>query len=205
MKTLSLNVAKNATISELTCTANTVVLAKQTTTVNAKTGDVTTSVRYIEVCPVEKTDPLTIVQSLLKYIVAEFFVCQDLENDFAETNIKQRKLFNQFLGADTIYRTNSEGKIANALKSEVPLNRTALRVQKNHAVVTCKPENRKAAIYQHAKAIRAQCAYISLIKDKAESFDKEAEKAETTTTAKAPRRTTTATAAPVAMVAAPAQ
>ena len=159
------------------------------TSTNAKTGEVSTTVRYIEVCPIEKTDPLFIVQSVLKYIVAEFFVCKDLETDFAETNITQRKLFNQFLTGNTIYRTNSEGKIANALISEVPLNRTALRVQKTHAVVTCKPENRKAAIYQHAKAVRAQCAYISLIKDKAEAIDKDAEKSEAATASKPARRT----------------
>ena len=189
MKQLAINVVKNTAIENIVCTPNTVVLAKQTTSTNAKTGEVSTTVRYIEVCPIEKTDPLFIVQSLLKYIVAEFFVCKDLETDFAETNITQRKLFNQFLTGNTIYRTDSSGKIANALISEVPLNRTALRVQKTHAVVTCKPENRKAAIYQHAKAVRAQCAYISLIKDKAEAIDKDAEKGETATTAKPARRT----------------
>lgn len=189
MKQLAINVVKNTAIENIVCTPNTVVLAKQTTSTNAKTGEVSTTVRYIEVCPIEKTDPLFIVQSVLKYIVAEFFVCKDLETDFAETNITQRKLFNQFLTGNTIYRTNSEGKIANALISEVPLNRTALRVQKTHAVVTCKPENRKAAIYQHAKVVRAQCAYISLIKDKAEAIDKEAEKSEAATASKPARRT----------------
>lgn len=189
MKQLAINVVKNTAIENIVCTPNTVVLAKQTTSTNAKTGEVSTTVRYIEVCPIEKTDPLFIVQSVLKYIVAEFFVCKDLETDFAETNITQRKLFNQFLTGNTIYRTNSEGKIANALISEVPLNRTALRVQKTHAVVTCKPENRKAAIYQHAKAVRAQCAYISLIKDKAEAIDKDAEKSEAATASKPARRT----------------
>lgn len=189
MKQLAINVVRNTAIENIVCTPNTVVLAKQTTSTNAKTGEVSTTVRYIEVCPIEKTDPLFIVQSVLKYIVAEFFVCKDLETDFAETNITQRKLFNQFLTGDRIYRTNSEGKIADALISEVPLNRTALRVQKTHAVVTCKPENRKAAIYQHAKAVRAQCAYISLIKDKAEAIDKEDEKSEAATASKPARRT----------------
>ena len=96
MKQLAINVVKNTAIENIVCTPNTVVLAKQTTSTNAKTGEVSTTVRYIEVCPIEKTDPLFIVQSLLKYIVAEFFVCKDLETDFAETNITQRKLFNQF-------------------------------------------------------------------------------------------------------------
>lgn len=193
MKQLAINVAKNTEIKNLACTPNTVVLAKQTISTNAKTGEVTTTIRYIEVCPVEKTEPLFIVQSLLRYIVAEFFVCKDLETDFAETNITQRKLFNQFLTGHTIYRTDSSGKIAAALVSEVPLNRTALRVQKTHNIVICKPENRKAAIYQHAKAVRAQCAYISLIKDKAEALEKDAEIATTT-----PARTTKTRTAPTA-------
>lgn len=191
MKQLAINVARNTEIQNLACTPNTVVLAKQTISDNAKTGEVTTTIRYIEVCPVEKTDPFFIVQNLLKYIVAEFFVCKDFETDFAETKITQRKLFNQFLTGHTIYRTDSSGKIAAALVSEVPLNRTALRVQKTHNVVVCKPENRKAAIFQHAKAVRAQCAYISLIKDKAEALDKDAEKA-----APAPARTTKPSTAP---------
>lgn len=195
MKQLSINVAKNVAINELACNPNMVVLAKKTTSTNAKTGEVTTTIRYIEVCRIEKSDSLHIVQNLLKYIVAEFFVCKDLETDFAETNIKQRKLFNQFLTGDTIYRTDASGKIASALVSEVPLNRTALRVQKTHNVVICKPENRKAAIYQHAKAVRAQCAYISLIKKEAEALDKDAETAELTT---APARTTKPRTAPTA-------
>lgn len=192
MKQLSINVAKNIAINELPCNPNMVVLAKQTTSTNAKTGEVTTTIRYIEVCRIEKSDSLHIVQNLLKYIVAEFFVCKDLETDFAETNIKQRKLFNQFLTGDTIYRTDASGKIASALVSEVPLNRTALRVQKTHNVVICKPENRKAAIYRHAKAVRAQCAYISLIKKEAEALDKDAETAETVAVPETATATTTA-------------
>lgn len=206
MKQLSINVAKGVTINELSCTPNVILLAKQSTTTNAKTGEVTTNVRYIEVCKVEKTDALTIVQSLLKYCVAEYFVCNELEKDFADTNIKQRKLFNQFLSGDTIYRTNSEGKVANALVSEVPLSQTALKVKNYHAITMCKKENLKAAIYQHAKAILSQCKYLRLIIDKAESFDNIQ-----TENQPAARRTTTAPAsgggiaAAPAMVAAPVQ
>lgn len=173
MKQLSINVAKDTTISNLTCTPNVILLAKQSTTINAKTGEVSTSVRYIEVCNVEKTDSLTIVQSLLRFCIAEFFVCNELEKDFADTNIKQRKLFNQFLSGDTIYRTNSEGKVANALVSEVPLSQTALKVKDYHTIVGCKKENLKAAIYQHSKAILSQCKYLRLIIDKASTIDGE--------------------------------
>lgn len=209
MKQLAINIAKDVTINDLVCTPNVILLAKQSTTTNVKTGSVTTNVRFIEVCNVEKTDALTIVQTLLKYCIAEYFVCNELEKDFADTNIKQRKIFNQFLSGNTIYRTNSEGKVANALESEVPFTQTALKVKDYHAITTCKRENLKAAIFQHSKAILSQCKYLRLIIDKAETLD--SEQVETTETAKVPqlkRKTTTAPAfgvtAPIAMVAAPA-
>ena len=142
-----------------------------------------------------KNDSLTIVQSLLRYCVAEFFVCNDLERDFADTNIKQRKLFNQFLNTTTIYRTDSAGRVSNALVSEVPFSQTALRVQKGHKIVTCEKENRKAAIYQHAKAILAQCKYLRLIVEKAAQIESEpAQLKSDTPTAKA--KTATAKSAP---------
>lgn len=184
MKQLAINIAKDVKINDLVCSPNTIVLAKQSTITNAKTGGVTTNVRYIEVCKVEKTDALAIVQSLLKYCIAEFQVCKELEYDFADTKIKQRKIFNQFLGGKTIYRTNSDGKISHALESEVHLRQTALNVKEYHTIVNCKKENLKAAIYQHAKAILAQCKYLRLIIDKAETLGNE----QTETTEKTTKR-----------------
>jgi len=176
MKNLSINVAKNVAISELVCTPNTILLAKQTN--SDRNGETNTSIRYIEICKVEKTDGLTLVKTLLKYCIAEFSVCKDLETDFADTNIKQRKLFNQFLTTNKIYRTNAEGKIVSAVESEVPFNQTALKVKDTHTILTCKRENLNACIHQHAKAILAQSKYYSLIIAKVETLDKEAETAE---------------------------
>lgn len=212
MKQLAINVAKGVTISNLVCSPNVIVLAKQSTSTNVKTGEVTANVRYIEVCSIEKTEPLAIVQNLLKYCVAEYFVCNELEKDFADTKIKQRKLFNQFLSGNTIYRTNSEGKISNALVSEIPLSQTALKVRDYHTITTCKKENLKAAIYQHAKAILAQCKYLRLIINKAQTLDADPETVAETKTATETRtasRRKTAVPVPVgggaavAMVAAP--
>ena len=212
MKQLAINVAKGVNINNLVCSPNVIFLAKQSTSTNVKTGEVTANVRYIEVCSIEKTEPLAIVQNLLKYCVAEYFVCNELEKDFADTKIKQRKLFNQFLSGDTIYRTNSEGKISNALVSEIPLSQTALKVRDYHTITTCKKENLKAAIYQHAKAILAQCKYLRLIINKAQTLDAEpetvAETGTATRTRTASRRKTAVSVpvggvAPVAMVAAP--
>lgn len=210
MKQLVINVSKDVTINDLVCSPNVILLAKQSTTTNAKTGETTTNVRYIEVCKVEKTDALTIVQSLLKYCIAEHFVCKDLEKDFADTNIKQRKLFNQFLSGNTIYRTNSEGKVSNALVSEVPFSQTALKVKDYHTITMCKKENLKAAIYQHSKAILSQCEYLRMIVKKAETLDatqsETTEKQPTKVTTKRKETTTGATFVPTAtaMVAAPA-
>lgn len=208
MKQLVINVSKDVTINDLVCSPNVILLAKQSTTTNAKTGETTTNVRYIEVCKVEKTDALTIVQSLLKFCIAEYFVCSDLEKDFADTNIKQRKLFNQFLSGNTIYRTNSEGKVSNALVSEVPFSQTALKVKDYHTITTCKKENLKAAIYQHSKAILSQCKYLRMIIDKAETMDATQSATTEKTTKRKTATTGTGTAfistAPAAMVAAPA-
>ena len=208
MRQLTINVVKNTTINDLVCSPNVIVLANQTTTTNAKTAEVTTHVLYIEVCKVEKTDALTIVQNLLKFCIAEYFVCNELEKDFADTNIKQRKLFNQFLSGDTIYRTNSEGKISNALISEVPLSQTALKVKDYHTITMCEKANLKAAIYQHAKAILAQCKYLRMIIEKVETLDGETTEKQPTKVTTKRKETATGTTfvktAPVAMVAAPA-
>ena len=207
MKQLVINVVKNSTINDLVCSPNVILLAKQSITTNAKTGEVTTNVRFIEVCEVEKTESLAIVQSLLKYCIAEYFVCNGFEKDFEDTNIKQKKLFNQFLSGNTIYRTNSEGKVSNALVSEVPLNQTALKVKDYHTITMCKKENLKAAIYQHAKAILSQCKYLRTIIEKVETLENETtEKQPTKITPKRKETVSGTTFVPTAaaMVAAPA-
>lgn len=207
MKQLVINVVNNTTINDLVCSPNVILLAKQSMTTNAKTGEVTTNVRFIEVCEVEKTESLAIVQSLLKYCIAEYFVCNGFEKDFADTNIKQKKLFNQFLSGNTIYRTNSEGKVSNALVSEVPLNQTALKVKDYHTITMCKKENLKAAIYQHSKAILSQCKYLRTIIEKVETLENETtEKQPTKVTPKRKETVAGTTFVPTAtaMVAAPA-
>ena len=208
MKNLVINLVKNQVINDLVCTPNTIVLAKQT--ISERNGEITTSVRYIEVCQTEKTDSLTIIKSLLKYCIAEYFVCSEFETNFADTNIKQRKLFNQFLNTNKIYRTNAEGKIASAIESEIMLNQTALKVTNKHTITNCKKENLKAAIHQHAKAIVAQSKHISMIVKQVETLETletETAKVETkkaTPKAKPTAVVSTSVVAPVAMVAAPA-
>lgn len=54
MAQLEVKVVKDTEIRNLVCSPNTIVVAKQSTTTNAKTGAVTTNVRFIEVCKVKK-------------------------------------------------------------------------------------------------------------------------------------------------------
>lgn len=56
MAQLEIKEVKDVEIRNLVCTPNTIVLAKQSIITNAKTGEVTTKVRFIEVCSVKKTD-----------------------------------------------------------------------------------------------------------------------------------------------------
>ncbi len=206
MKNLSINVVKNVAINELACTPNTIILAKKT--ISERNGEVTTSVRYLEVCNTEKSDGLTVVKSLLKYCVAEYFVCSEFETEFADTNIKQRKIFNQFLATNTIYRTNAEGVVVDALVSEVPLNQTALKVTNKHTITNCKKENLKSAIHQHAKAILAQCKHVSMITKRVEKLETDLEAKVETEPKKQTKKPAPVVSAPVVsptpMVAAPA-
>lgn len=175
MTQLSVILKKDVTINTMVCSPNVILLAKQTTSIKDD-GSVNTSVRYIEVCNVKNTDSLTILQSLLKFCVSEFLVASDFEKQYVSCNIKQQKLFNKFLNTNTIHRTNSEGKVTNALVSDIPFNQTALKVKDSHTIANCKKENIKAAILLHAKAILSQCQYLRLIIAQAEKIDKDTAK-----------------------------
>lgn len=166
---LELTSIKNVAIENITFTANCLVLLKQRERETGK-GEIETVVNYIEVCELKDTKELTILQSLLRFCLAEFKVSKGFENEYKDTNIKQRRVIQPFLNTNVIFRTDSNGKISKALISEVNFNRTALNIRENHNICKCEPENLKAAIYQHSKAIFAQCSYISTICKTAEDI-----------------------------------
>ena len=159
---LSINSIKNVSIENIKFSANSLVLLKVREH-ETSSGSIDTTINYIEVCDLKDTKELTIIENLLRYCLAEFKVSKGFENDYKDTNIKQRRILNPFLNTNVIFRTDSEGKISRALVSEVNFNKTALNVRQNHTIVKCENKNLKAAIFQHSKAILAQCSYISMI------------------------------------------
>lgn len=166
---LTQNSIKNVSVENITFTPNTLVLLKVRERETGK-GEIETVVNYIEVCELKDTKELTILQNLLRFCLAEFKVSKGFENEYKDTNIKQRRVIQPFLNTNVIFRTDSTGKISKALISEINFNKTALNIRDNHNICKCEPENMKAAIYQHAKAIFAQCSYISTISKTAEDI-----------------------------------
>jgi hypothetical protein len=158
----TINSVKNISLENIQFAKNSLVLLKVRENVTSS-GSIDTTVNYIEVCELKDTKELTIVENLLRYCLAEFKVSKGFENDYKDTNIKQRRILQPFLNTNVLFRTDSEGKISRALVSEVNFNKTALNVKINHTIVKCESKNLKAAIFQHSKAILAQCSYISMI------------------------------------------
>jgi hypothetical protein len=166
---LVINSIKNVSLENIKFAANSLVLLKIRERVTSD-GSIDVTTNFIEVCDLKDTKDLTIVQSLLKYCLAEFKVSKGFENDFKETNIKQRRILQPFLNTKVIFRTDSDGKISRALLSEVPFTKTALNIQQGHRIVTCEPKFLRAAIFSHSQAILAQCSYLSLIDKEAQTI-----------------------------------
>jgi len=162
MRNLVINSEKNVQIENIKFSANTLVLLKVRERENGK-GEIDNFVNYLEICELQDTKEITIIQNLLKYCFAEYKTAKGFESTFKETNITQRQIIKPFLNTNVIFRTDSNGKISKALISEINFNKTALNVRETHTLTSCKPENLKAAMYNHSKAVLAQCTYLSAI------------------------------------------
>lgn len=165
---LELKTIKNVAIENIQFAKNSLILMKVRE--SERGGNIDTTVNYIEVCELKDTKELTILQTLLRFVLAEFQVSKGFETEYKDTNIKQRRIIQPFLNTNVLFRTDSNGTISRALISEINFNKTALNVRENHTICKCKPENLKAAIYQHSKAVLAQCSYISTVNHTAESI-----------------------------------
>jgi hypothetical protein len=158
---LQINLVKNINPKSITYAANSLILMKYKET-ETKTG-IKTSVTYIEVCELKDTKEITIVQSLLKFCLAEYRVAKKIETDYSDTGITQKRILQSFLNGNTIFRSDSEGKLCKALKATVNFNQTALNIETAHRIVNCEPQNLRPAIYRHSQAILEQCEYLSTI------------------------------------------
>jgi hypothetical protein len=166
---LSINSVKNVNIENVKFSANQLVLLKVKESVT-RDGSVNVTTNYIEVCSLKDTKDITLITSLLKHCLAEFKVASEIEDTFKAANITQRKVINPFLNTKVLFRTDSEGKISKALRSEVNFKDTALKLKASHTLTKCDKNTLRAAIYTHAKAILTQCSYLSMIGKKVEEL-----------------------------------
>ena len=166
------------------------------------TGNTKRYLNGIAITDLRKVTPLDLVKHLLFGLVAEFKTRKQFEANYTNKKIADEtetlkvealKLLKSYLNTSTIYRINDRGQIVYGLRlaGSLSLRDTALKISDKHLLATCKKENLKAVLHEHAKAVTAQFQYINdiatMIKELATT------KKATTTTATLTTETTTAT------------
>ena len=101
-------------------------------------------------------------------------------------------MFARYLNTSVIYRSDSNGKIANAIEiAGQTLKDTALKVTNKHLIATCNRNDLRAVIHHQAKAVLAQFRYIDDLNEMINELSK-TDKANETTTATATTKEKTA-------------
>lgn len=178
MKTLSQNfvktTVKNQSIESTVFPANSVILLNYRESVKA-TGEITTTLNYIKLDDIKDTKPLTIVKTALiaylsefKYFLQESKNWKQVKDDTnkiicEDSGIKPSNVLKPFLKTDTIYKTDSNGKISKAVQcSGITLNQTALNLKESHALVSTISDDDKLRFFVHhqANVILKQATYL---------------------------------------------
>lgn len=178
MKTLSQNfvktTVKNQSIENTVFPANSVILLNYRESVKA-TGEITTTLNYIKLDDVKDTKPLTIVKTALIAYLSEFrYFLQESKNwkqvkddtnkiICEDSGIKPSNVLKPFLKTNTIYKTDSNGKISKAVQCEgITLNQTALNLKESHALVSTVSDDDKLRFFVHHQAniILKQATYL---------------------------------------------
>jgi hypothetical protein len=159
---LTINVVKNVSLENVKFSKHSLVLLKIRQR-SSKSGEINTSIKYIEVCELKNNKPITAVMALLKYSLAEFRAINNFESEFECYEMKAPKVLNPFLNTDMIYSTDKEGKIATALKSEIPLKDTALGMKNCAPLFACLKANFNDTLYGYSKGILRQCTFLTAI------------------------------------------
>lgn len=192
---------KNQKLDEITTTPNAVILLQ---TSESSSGN--QFIKGVCVAGLKKTDETSIIKHLLTAISAEFRVRNKFNGEFAtinlngateQTGLTAKSLFARYLNTNIIFRSDSHGKIAKAIKiNGQTLKDTALKVTNRHLLATCNRNDLRAVIHHQTKAVCAQFRYIDDLNDMISELLNEATTAKVTSeTAKAKKtKATTATA-----------
>jgi hypothetical protein len=172
---LSINQVKNVALENITFPANSVILMRYSER-ETNNGGIDTTIKYIAIDGVKDTKTITAVKVLLAALIAEFKTMQEFNSEFAtikdngkviseRSGIQAKRIITPFLSGNTIYRTDSDGKLSGALECEkgVRLRDTALNVRSNQAVTTLNHGELRAAIHNQSAAIVKQARYLTTI------------------------------------------
>ena len=166
---------KNVSLENIKFPENSVVLIKSSTTTNTD-STIDTNIKWCAIPNVKDTKTINLVKHLLLYCLAEYKhkhqfedkyrAVRDTNNEilFEESGIKAQKYVIPFLNTDTMYKTDSNGKLSFALQCEdgIKLNKTAFNIRQNHAITQANNANElKCCIHNQASAILAQTTYLT--------------------------------------------
>ena len=199
---------KNTQLNDLRVSANSVLLLQQTT---SATNNV--FIKGVAISGLKNTEAMTIIKHLLTAICAEYRVRNNFNNEFStlkingkdeQTGLTAKSLFARYLNTNVIYRSDSNGKIANAIEiAGQTLKDTALKVTNKHLIATCNRNDLRAVIHHQAKAVLAQFRYIDDLNEMINELSKTDKANEmttatttATTTAKTAKKTTTKVTTP---------
>lgn len=153
---------KDSMLSELKATnyANSAAIVKTNV---SKTGAITHKIAFVS--DLQFTQPIKVIGHVLKAILAEYRVNQRNVKAYGKlgdltTGIKFASLINPLLNSTTLYRIDSDGKFKSVCTSDVPWNKTALKVNDKQLITYCNNAVLRSAIHNQAKAILAQSTYI---------------------------------------------
>lgn len=158
-------------ISELhTEFANSVVLVKETATTNKKTGETKFSVSVLPVCEYSENDNNgKIIRNVLNTFVAQYKVDAEL-SDLYNIVYNDKKAhvtlsFATMLNTTAIYTVDNDGKVTTAVISDIPLNKTALKITENMNILTASNTEKKRVINAQTTLVINQAKYLRNIND----------------------------------------
>lgn len=154
----------NSNIQEKQFAPNSLVLIKRKENI-LKDGSVKVKHSLLVVEGVVRSNKsLDLVKSLLYALLAEGAQVNEFNGTFECVNLTARKVINSFLsGTNVIFKTDSNGKLKQAVKSETNLNKTALNLKKDCYLFGLQGKELHNAVHKFACACMIQFSWYELL------------------------------------------
>ena len=117
----------------------------------------------LEFCETTNNKQKNVIKAVLLGLLAEYKEVNSLADFYEATKVSKVSFTNTFLSETTIYRTDADGMLNDAIVSELPLNKVGFRLNAKHTLVTCSTNNLKAALFNHATVVLHHCSIFARI------------------------------------------